>query len=151
VRPFSHHELGGKVVSRDLIGNLLAYALRARTPPDQGAGLQQRRRWAAQMVACDIGPFIRAQLRPAEKVLPDQELRDPSFDEANARATAVSVALGAVITVFLGLPYEDSPDWAPERQLTPMAQKKAQEMLSAALKAPDPKVWELRQGLHLKA
>lgn len=145
-RPFSHLQLGGRVASRDVIGNLLGLAHLKTLNPQRRGGLGIRRFWAVHMVATELAPCLRKACSKTRPLLPDRYL-DPAFDPANARQGPVSKALAVVLAVYLGLPGRASPQFDPKRLHLPLnIAKKTTSALTRALRAPDPDVWRIRQG-----
>ena len=147
-RPFSHAELGGRVASRDVIGNLLALGHLKSLKRQRQKGLELRRQWAAHMVALEFGRFLQSNC-PGEAVLPER-FTDPTFDESTASREGVSKALAIVVAAYLGHPGMYSPyvEGLGEDELNfpDSIFDSTETKLNEALKAPDENVWHIRQG-----
>ncbi len=150
-RPFSHAQLGNRVASRDVIGNLLALAHLRTLSRQRRSGLEVRRKWAAQIVAADVLPYTKDPLPSGTNVLPPQ-YEDPGFNQTLARVAPIPRALAVVVVVYLGLPVSLSPghDGGNQLYLPGKAFEKASERLREAAEHRDPDPWLLRQGVELR-
>ena len=108
VRPFAHAQLGNRVASRDVIGNLLALGHLRTLIRQRRKGREIRRKWAAQLVAVDLLPYTSEATTHGTQVLPPQ-YEDPGFNHELARRAPIPRALAVVVAVYLGLPGPLSP------------------------------------------
>lgn len=150
-KPFSHQQLGNRVASRDVIGNLLALGYLRTLSQQRRTGLEARRRWAAQLVGVDLLPYTSDALPLGPSVIPPQ-YEDPGFNHQLARPAPISRALAVVVVVYLGLPGPLSPghDGGNQLELPTNAFAKASEKLREAEEHPDADPWLLRQGVDLR-
>lgn len=125
--PFSHEQLRDRMPSRVLIGLIGALGLRqqlvATGKRKHGRAKNVRLEWALTEVANALLPFVKTRSFEGDQVgdvvAPAVHHRDPSFPSDGFRREPLSLALVAVVAIYLSLPNRKDPEQATTKPSAP--------------------------------